>query len=243
MAGTVCVIDDDVVHASIGQILHSAGFDYLPASLHSLTAAITANPQIIAFLVDATPDPKAAVKCCQMIRKISAAPILVVLSPDENPDLHEILSSGADDFVMLPVRPSELLLRLNVLLKRKKEANRSHPKKVLGCGELVIDVKDHRLWKGGEEITISPLCFQILAYFMEHIGEAVTKSDLVHHVWRYSTAAETSNLVETGIARLRKELGETPNNPVYIHTVWGKGYRFESKPLSESAQGKADPSA
>ena len=229
MSHVVCVINEGSTRQLISEALKTSGLEYSFYSEGDCVSFFAEIPEPAAFLIDASPGPDTAIKCCQIIRKISDLPILVLISPDENPDLPQILAAGADDFKMLPIRASELTLRLHILIRRSNQLRQTSAKKLLTSGDLVLDVKDHRLWKNGEETPLSPLSFQILCYFMQHVGEATTKHDLTRKVWGYAAATENSNLVETGIARLRRELGENSKNPVYIHTIWSKGYRFEPK--------------
>lgn len=223
----LCVMDDIRTRSAVSQILGSLEIE---SRFHPGSDPVTSylpNSEISTIILDATGGTGRVLEICREIRKTSNLPLLVIVQAGQDRELVELMDSGINDFVMSPLRTDELTLRLQVLMLRLKQLQAIPSDDKPGCGELVLDVLEHRVWKNGRQINISPMGFSLLAYFLAHQSQVVTKPQLMHEVWGYTAPNESANLVEIGIARLRRELGEDPKKPLYLHTIWGKGYRFE----------------
>lgn len=233
MKTVLCVMDDIHTRSAVTNILSAIEIDCLFCQTSGQVTPCLANPDISAVLLDATSGTTRILEICQEIRKTSNLPALVIIRAGQDHELAELMDSGTNDFVMSPLRADELMLRLQVLMLRLKQQHSIRSGEKLSCGEIVLDIQEHRVWKNGRQISISPMGFALLAYLLAHQSQVVTKPQLMQDVWGYTTPNESANLVEIGIARLRRELGEDPKQPIYLHTIWGMGYRFEYRAPGE----------
>lgn len=151
MEVVLCLIAEELTRQTVHQALHSAGVTCQWASTNDLLPAVIREPGIAAFILDVQPDPENTRQLCQVIRKTSNAPILIVTSPQEDQLLTDLLEAGANDFVMKPAHPEELTLRLQVLLIRTSHSSHKPENQELAHEELVLDAKEHRVWKNKKE--------------------------------------------------------------------------------------------
>ena len=133
------------------------------------------------------------------------------------------LNIGADDYVTKPFSISELLARSAAFLRRTKMHAEDE---VVEFGDYRLDLGARRLTRSGEEIELSPKEFNLLAYFTERRGRALTRDDILNAVWGYDCIV-TSRSVDRFVTTLRNKIEPDPANPVFIHTVRQVGYRFD----------------
>jgi two-component system OmpR family response regulator len=155
-----------------------------------------------------------------------ATPIIFLSAKRELDDRIRGLQAGGDDYLVKPFAFSELLARLQALVRRATgtaEAMR------LEAGDLELDLVKHKATRGGRELSLQPREFLLLAYLLRHKGQVVSKITLMAHVWDYNFDPETS-VVETAVSRLRAKLQEgQPSSRELIHTVRGVGYVLDCK--------------
>jgi len=161
---------------------------------------------------------------CQLIRRKSNVPIIMLTARGREDDVVNAFKLGADDYIIKPIRPRELVARIHAVLKRARQ--QADDQKILECGNLMMDLESHRVTYWGKNVQISPMEFKLLKYLMEHAGVVLSKADLLENVWGYPPSAGDMNLIEATVRRLRKKVENDPSHPRYIKTVWGTGYRF-----------------
>ena len=160
---------------------------------------------------------------CRRIRLESEVPIIVASARREEPDVLRALKLGADDYVTKPFSFMELAARVEAVLRRA--AKNTEDVDVLRFGNVVVDFKKNTATKDQTALELSPREFRILKYFAEHMGEVVTRDQLLDHVWGYDSFPLTRT-VDTHIAKLRQKIEENPGDPHYIVTVHRAGYKF-----------------
>ena len=143
------------------------------------------------------------------------------------------LELGADDYLTKPFSMVELQARIKALLRRAHHFDReaaaslADDGQVIELGALRLDRSRRRATLAGEELVLTPREWELLCFFVEHPGRAFSRAELLDKVWGYGHDGY-DHTVNSHINRLRTKLGDDRNDPRYIHTVWGTGYRFES---------------
>ncbi|HLG99495.1 MAG TPA: response regulator transcription factor [Bryobacteraceae bacterium] len=146
---------------------------------------------------------------------------------DAEEDKVRALEAGADDYVTKPFQFRELVARLRAVLRRTHSNNSAEESAVIEAGELRLDVSRRMLWKGAEEIRLSPKEFDLITYMMKHQGAPVTHVALLRGVWGPEYGGEMEYL-RTYVRMLRKKIEDDPARPQYILTEPWVGYRFRN---------------
>ena len=166
---------------------------------------------------------------CQKLRQTgSSIPVLMLTARRQTMDKVVGLRTGADDYVTKPFQMAELLARIESLLRRSAQttaATGGHYR----FGSVRIDVRRAEVLRDGKPVTLSALEFQLLCYFLENRGAALSREELLHKVWGYGVVSRTRT-VDVHVAWLRQKLEDDPGNPKWIITVAGLGYKFASSP-------------
>jgi DNA-binding response OmpR family regulator len=149
--------------------------------------------------------------------------IILLTARGEESDRVVGLRLGADDYVVKPFSPAELVARVDAVLRRRDTT--PGVEAPLRFGDLVIDPTAHRVTLAGEVVALTQREFEVLEFLARHPGQAFTRNQLMDHVWRYSFYTDTST-VTVHIRRLRMKIEPDPSRPRYVDTVWGVGYRF-----------------
>lgn len=165
----------------------------------------------------------------ELRREGRETPILVLTGAADEGDIVRALDAGADDYVVKPMRTRELVARVRALVRRSARALRSDQ---LAAGDVALNRLTRAAHVAGELVPLTPKEFALLEYFLLHMGEAVTRADLLEHVWDQHFDPG-SNVVDVQVARLRRKLEERRAS-ASIETVRGVGFRLVSAAASES---------
>ncbi|MBL4951529.1 response regulator transcription factor [Neobacillus sp. YIM B02564] len=158
---------------------------------------------------------------CRKIREVSNVPIIMLTAKSEELDRIRGLKLGADDYIVKPFSPKELMARVEALLRR---SNNFRPQKhVLELGDLIIDLDGHTAEVKGKRLNLTRKEFSLLEFFFNHQGQVFSREQLLEHVWGLESTG-TLRTVDTHIKTLRIKLGSSGD---LIKTVWGVGYKFE----------------
>lgn len=160
------------------------------------------------------------------IREASCVPVLMLTAKDSEGDKVSGLRMGADDYLTKPFSNSEFLARVTALLRRYTVFNsHSTANTHITAGKLVIDTKKREVHKKQEAIGLTAKEFDLLLFFAKHQGQVFTKKQIYQAVWNDAYAFDDNNIM-VHIRRLRRKIEDNPQNPEYILTVWGVGYKF-----------------
>lgn len=163
--------------------------------------------------------------CRQLREEFPNIGIIMLTAKTQDMDKIMGLEFGADDYVTKPFNPSELILRVKALLRRM-DTNTEENEKGLTSGPFRIDTYSQNVYKNGEEVDVTPKEYMLMKIFIENEGKAFSRDELLDLVWGYNFVGD-SKIVDVNIRRLRSKIEDEPSNPIYIKTIWGKGYRWQ----------------
>jgi two-component system response regulator MtrA len=217
----IMVVDDDQDLAEmLGIVLTGAGYEVdLVSRGDEVMPLFTAqNPDLI--LLDVMLPGLNGVEVCKLIREKSMVPIVMLSAKGDKQDVVAGLEAGADDYMVKPFDPSELVARMKVRLRRSTADVSSD----LQIGNIKIDQIEHSIIRDGEVIALTRLEFDLLVALAKEPGRVFTREALLSEVWGYRPATDT-RLVNVHIQRLRSKVEKDPENPTIILTVRGVGYK------------------
>lgn len=164
---------------------------------------------------------------CREIRKKKEIPILMVTARQEEIDVLRGLGLGANDYIMKPFNPNELVARVRAQIQRyeriMEHAGQNHPS--IRSGILEIQPEAHRVFVHGEEITLTHREFEVLAFLAQNPNMVFSREALFEKIWGYDALGETATVM-VHINRIREKIEPDPAHPIYLETVRGAGYRF-----------------
>jgi len=225
--GRILVVDDEPTIAEIvARYLERANYETRVAGdgHAALARASTWHPDLV--VLDLMLPGLDGLEVMRLLRETGGPRVAVILltAKGEESDRIDGLRLGADDYVVKPFSPAELVARVDAVLRRN-EPLEDGPEPPLRFGELEIDPSGRRVLVGGEEVVLTQREFDLLAFLARHPGQVFTRDQLMEQVWRFSFYSDTST-VTVHIRRLRAKIEREPAQPRFVETVWGVGYRF-----------------
>ena len=160
---------------------------------------------------------------CREIRKYSKVPIIMLTAKGDEEDELTGFELGVDEYISKPFSPKILVARVGAILRRSGKAPEEG--KLLSIGGIVIDQTAHTVTVDGRQIELSFKEFELLTYFMENEGIALSREKILNHVWNYDYFGD-ARTIDTHVKKLRAKIGEKGD---YIKTIWGMGYKFEAE--------------
>ena len=221
MKSRVLVVDDDPALAEMLTIvLRGEGFEtaVVADGTRALPAVRELRPDVV--LLDLMLPGMNGIDVCRAIRSESGVPIVMLTAKSDTVDIVLGLESGADDYVVKPFKPKELVARIRARVRRTE----AEPAEQLTIGDVEIDVPAHQVTRKGERIALTPLEFDLLVALARKPRQVFTREVLLEQVWGYRHAADT-RLVNVHVQRLRSKVEHDPENPEVVLTVRGVGYK------------------
>jgi two-component system, OmpR family, response regulator MtrA len=219
--GRVLVVDDDPSLAEMLTIvLRGEGFDPLVCDTGDQALAAFRRHQPDIVLLDLMLPGMDGVDVCKALRAESGVPIVMLTAKTDTIDIVLGLESGADDYVVKPFKPKELVARIRARLRRFDDP----APELITVRDLTIDVAGHSVKRGGEVLTLTPLEFDLLLCLARKPWQVFSREVLLEQVWGYRHAADT-RLVNVHVQRLRSKVEHDPENPEIVVTVRGVGYK------------------
>lgn len=219
--GTVLVVDDDLALAEmLGIVLRGEGFEpvFCADGAKALDVFRASQPDVV--LLDVMLPGQDGIEVCRAIRVESGTPIVMLTAKTDTVDVVLGLEAGADDYVVKPFKPKELIARIRARIRRSEDA----VPQMLTLGELSIDVTGHTVRRGSEILSLTPLEFDLLVCLARKPGQVFSREALLQEVWGYRHAADT-RLVNVHVQRLRAKIESDPERPDLVLTVRGVGYK------------------
>jgi len=221
------VDDDPVSRHLVEKMLQQAEMMPYLAQDGAQALEIWHNTPLDLIILDIMMPVMDGLETCRRIRRVSEIPIMMLTARGSEDDIIQGFEAGADDYLVKPFRPKELVARIRAILRRMSPMTTiTPPENKLSYGDLTLDLTARRVTRRDEVIPVTPLEFRLLHYLLQRVGVVVSKEELFRDVWGYAMPSGGMNLIEVTIRRLRGKIEDTPDRPRYIQTVWGVGYRF-----------------
>ncbi len=221
MNSRILVVDDDTALAEmIGIVLRTEGFDtvFCADGNAAVDTWRAERPDLI--LLDLMLPGRDGIEICTAIRSESGIPIIMLTARTDTADVVRGLESGADDYIVKPFNPKELVARIRTRLRPGGQPSQE----TLRIGNLTIDVAGHEVRRGDDVILLTPLEFELLVALASKPQQVFSREMLLEQVWGYHYKADT-RLVNVHVQRLRAKVELDPDNPRIVTTVRGVGYR------------------
>lgn len=168
-------------------------------------------------------------KVCETLRKeFSRMGIVMLTARGQDMDKIMGLEYGADDYVVKPFNPVELILRVKAILRRMEGDEQKENDNIIESYPFKLDLYAQRLYKLGKEIDMTPKEYLLFKLFVENQGRAFSRDELLNIIWGYDFLGDPK-IVDVNIRRLRSKIEDKPSEPKYIETVWGTGYRWNNE--------------
>ena len=227
MKPSIFVVEDDPdISRLVRHHLEAEGFavKVFPTGNNVIADSERQRPTL--FILDIMVPGKDGLELCRQIRHIpvlAATPVIFLTAKSGEADRILGLELGADDYIPKPFSPRELVARVKAVLRRFERPLSQAPVKI---GDIEIDPGAMTLMVRGKPVTTTATEFRLLDHFARHIGRVFTRDQLLDSVWR-DTSYVTPRSVDVYVRRIREKIEADPENPRYLKTVRGAGYRFE----------------
>ena len=228
MSTRILVVDDEIVVTEVVErYLRQEGFEVSLAfnGNHALETARDWQPDLM--VLDLMLPGTDGLEVCRNIRKESSMPIIMLTAKGDETDRIVGLELGADDYVVKPFSPRELVARIKTVLRRSRSGPAPAMGGVLRFDNCTIDPGSRSVVNAGGPVQLTGKEFDLLFFLASNPGQVFNRDQLMDQVWDFTYSGDTST-VTVHIRRLRKKLETNPVKPRYIKTVWGVGYKFES---------------
>ena len=221
----ILVVDDESrMRKLVRDFLVRQGYEVLEAADGEEAVDIFYKDKGIALVILDVMMPKmTGWEVCKEIREVSSVPIIMLTAKGDESDELQGFELGVDEYISKPFSPRILVARVEAILRRSKKLGRESAVEV---GGILIDEQAHMVTVDGQRIELSYKEFELLAYFVENHGIALSREKILNHVWDFDYYGD-ARTIDTHVKKLRSKLGAKGE---YIKTIWGMGYKFEVEP-------------
>ena len=225
----ILIVDDEAnIRDALAHYLRHAGFHTLEAGngLEALRIVEETPPDLI--ILDLMLPGMDGLDICRKLRETSALPVLMLTARGDEADTLEGFRAGADDYVIKPFSPHEVVMRVQAIIRRIEAtgAPAMALDDALLLGDLVIRPQLRQVEQGGVLLDLTAREFDLLHFLASHPHQVFSRQQLLDHVWSYDYFGDAST-VTVHIRRLREKVEDDPSQPRRLKTVWGVGYKFE----------------
>jgi two-component system, OmpR family, response regulator VicR len=162
---------------------------------------------------------------CALVKKQTDKPVIFLTALDDEVNVVMGLDMGADDYITKPFRIRELLSRIKSVLRRYNKQAQTQPKVTIDIENIRINTLEGKVYKNGEEVLVTALEYRLLLIFANHIGQVLTRNQLLERIWDVAGDFVNDNTLTVYIKRLREKLEDNPQTPTIIKTIRGMGYK------------------
>ena len=219
---TILIVDDESrMRKLLSDFLVKTGYNVLEAENGRQALDIFYKEKDLSLMIlDVMMPEMDGWEVCREIRKTSSLPIIMLTARAEEKDELLGFKLGVDEYISKPFAPKILVARVEAILRRTSDVTGED---LIECGAIRVDQTAHMVYVDGETIELSVKEFELLVYFMENKGIALSREKILNSVWNYDYFGD-ARTIDTHVKKLRSKLGARGN---YIHTIWGLGYKFE----------------
>ena len=219
----ILVVDDESrMRKLVKDFLVRKGYDVLEAGDGEEALEVFYRERDIALIILDVMMPKLnGWEVCREVRETSKVPIIMLTAKGDESDELNGFELGADEYISKPFSPKILVARVEAILRRSGKAEEEES--LLEMGGIVVDKTAHQVTVDGKEIELSFKEFELLTFFMENAGIALSREKILNNVWNYDYFGD-ARTIDTHVKKLRSKMGEKGD---YIRTIWGMGYKFE----------------
>ena len=227
MAKILIVEDEETIRSFIRVNLKRHNFEIIEAASGEEALEKVDDTVNIALLDVMLPGIDGFEVCRRIREDYAGMGIIMLTAKGQEQNKIEGLELGADDYMVKPFSPKELLARINALLRRISLADKQieEESNAIHSGIFTILQDERKLLKEEQEIELTPIEFALVKYFMENPNKAIHRDEILNNVWGYNYVGDFK-IVDVNIRRIRQKIEEDPSNPKYIEKVWGYGYRW-----------------
>jgi two-component system, OmpR family, KDP operon response regulator KdpE len=220
--------DDPQIRRFLRTSLGVQGYELIEAGTGTEGLAVAASQVPDVVVLDLGLPDLEGIEVIRRLREWSTMPIIILSARGQERDKVANLDAGADDYLTKPFGMAELLARIRVALRRKLPAEEGKPVAVFTLGDLKVDFDRRRVFRGQEEIHLTPIEYKLLSVLIKYRGKVVTHSQLLKEVWGPAYTGQNPYL-RIFILNLRRKLEEDPTRPYYLITEPGVGYRLRDE--------------
>ena len=224
MSSILIVDDEPQILEILSSYLRKEGYHVLTASEGWQALEIAATYPLALMILDLMLPDKTGEEVCMEVRKSSRVPILMLTAKSGETDRIRGLEIGADDYLVKPFSPRELVARVRAILRRMGDYQSLSD--LVEIGGLTVSLGEKRIFLRGKAVEITPNEFRLLATLVRYPGRTWTRDELVEEVLGMDFLG-SDRTIDTHIKNLRQKIEDDPRQPVYIKTVYGLGYRFD----------------
>lgn len=220
----ILVVDDEArMRKLVKDFLLKSGYEVIEAQDGSMALDIFFEQNDIALVILDVMMPKMdGWQTCREIRQYSKVPIIMLTAKSDERDELQGFQLGVDEYISKPFSPKILVARVEAILRRTSQASEEER---LEAGGIVVDKAAHSVAIDGRSVELSYKEFELLSYFLENEGIALSREKILNNVWNYDYFGD-ARTIDTHVKKLRSKMGEKGN---LIKTIWGMGYKFETE--------------
>ncbi|WP_040329720.1 VanR-ABDEGLN family response regulator transcription factor [Clostridium ihumii] len=231
MCTKILVVDDEKTIANLIELyLENENFKVFKCYTGAEAMKIIENEELDMAILDIMLPDIDGFTICRKIRDSYTFPVIMLTAKDEEMDKITGLTLGADDYITKPFRPLELVARVKAQLRRFTKYNinnKTSNDDTISIGGLILDKNTHECFLNEKILSLTPTEFSILWVLCENRGQVISSDVLFQKVWGDKYFSNSNNTIMVHIRHIREKMNESAENPKYIKTVWGVGYKIE----------------
>jgi DNA-binding response OmpR family regulator len=224
----VLIVDDEPdIREILNLLLSSNGYKvFSSADGENAIRVLKENPTIDLIILDIMMPHEDGVQVLRKIREFSTVPALFLTAKIHENDKLEAYESGGDDYLTKPFSQNELLMKVNSLIRRYRNYS-GKSQESSKADAIMLDEKTKRAYKSGALLNLTDTEYDILSFFIENRGKPVDTKTLYEKIWEEKYVPSVQNTIMVHILNLRKKIEDDHTNPMFLKTIWGKGYQFD----------------